>query len=144
MTGSTADLEERVAETVKTVHNAIPRDMLKKHEYELTSEAAERHGATQWTWHRENDADESAGFHRHVSLALLVKVDGSIDSAEFWIGASMGKRIVRRCVFSRPLELYRVDSELEELLDPTIAAANALTPDDLQETRPFEVSDEVR
>ncbi|MFD4551163.1 hypothetical protein ACFVXA_05245 [Streptomyces sp. NPDC058246] len=131
--------DREMAETIQTVGNALPVDLLKKHDYGLTSAAAENHGSTQWTWHRVGKDGEP---HRHVSLAVLLKDDGSIDLAEFWAGAYQGRRFTRRCISSRKLDIYHVDAELERCMERTIAAANQLGVDDLEYSRSYDVIDD--
>ncbi|KIZ14934.1 hypothetical protein [Streptomyces natalensis] len=132
------EMEEDMSRTIQTVSDALPRDVLVKHDYKITGEAAESHGSTLWTWHH---ADPDTGLRRHVSLAIWVEIDGSIRLVEFWAGASHGRRFVRECIVSRPMEMFRLHKDLEDAMQQAVSRAEGLTDDDLINTRPFSAGD---
>uniref|UniRef100_UPI001968FA87 hypothetical protein n=1 Tax=Streptomyces scabiei TaxID=1930 RepID=UPI001968FA87 len=125
MSGET-EMEDVMSRTIQTVSDALPRDVLVKYDYRVTSDAAESHGSTLWTWHH---TDPETGLRRHVSLAIWVEADGSIKLVEFWAGASHGRRFVRECILSRPMEIFSMHQALEETMQKAISQGPGVCPD---------------
>ncbi|GGQ80406.1 hypothetical protein [Kitasatospora griseola] len=136
--GAAYDNTDAIDSMIETVDNALPRDLLKKWDYEPIGGKGDRHGAIQWAWHKH---DEDSSIHRTVSLAVLPTFDGAIDCVEFWIGATAGRRFARKCVLSRPVNPYSLDQELHDMMQLAIERANLLSSTDLENERPFDTVD---
>lgn len=131
------DEEKHLDQAIRAVSDALPRGLLAKSDYAPVSEGSERHGSTEWIWHKYDSATE---LHRFVTMALLIRLDGSIELSEFWIGASQDRRFTRRSIYSRPIDVYNLHDEFDRLFSQTIKSAGELSVGDLDNVRPFDVN----